>query len=101
MKKPKIPNFIVILILTLVTIVVWVGFEAYNNLTNSEEIELSEEVIEPLTPTLDKEALDNVNQRLFFEESEIGEPAITITEATEESELIETTQEESTESAQI
>ncbi len=101
MNKYKVPNFITILILTLITIVIWVGFEVYGNLTKSEEVIVSDEIIEPLVPTLDEEALENVNQRLFFEESEIRDALTTITpEATEDVVLTEEIVEEPTESTE-
>jgi len=90
MKKYKVPKFITILILTLITIIIWVGFEVYGNLTKSEEVAVADEIIEPITPTLDEETLQDVDQRLFFEENEISDAVTTtIPEATEESDLDE------------
>lgn len=103
MKEPKIPSFVAILILSLITIVVWASLGVYRNLTTEQPVEVPDKIIEPLTPSLDDESLDEVNQRLFFEESEIANVTITAApEATEESALAEETVEitESTQSAE-
>jgi len=76
MKKTKRPNLITIGILSLVTILFWIGFSVYRVFTATAPIEVSEKTLSPLTPTLDTNTLEKVNQRTYFQEAEIPETLI-------------------------
>ena len=73
MKKQKKPNLVVLGILTLITILSWVGFSAYRSFTSEVPIKVPSEILEPISPTLDTEALSKVDNRLFFLEQELAE----------------------------
>jgi hypothetical protein len=105
MKKQKKPNVVVLGILTLITILFWVGFSAYRSLTSEVPIKVPDEILEPISPILDAETLGKVGNKLFFLEQELAEiilissPSPSPTASPEPTELPEE-QEEATESAE-
>lgn len=73
MRKPKAPKLVHIAILTTITVLAWVFFETYRALTSQPDVNVPEEILEPLNPNLDTATLDKINQRVYFEESKIIE----------------------------
>jgi len=69
--KKKIPSVVVIAVLTVITILTWIFFEVYQTLTTPPTLEIPPEVLAPITPTLDSQSLDRLQQSVFFEDSEI------------------------------
>jgi hypothetical protein len=103
MKKQKKPNLVVLGILTLITILFWIGFSAYRSFTSEVPIKVPSEILEPISPTFDTETLSKVGNRLFFLEQELAEIVLTApspspTASPEPTQLPEE-QEEATESA--
>lgn len=78
MEEQKRPSFITIGILTVITIFLWIGFSTYRALTISPPAKVSDEILKPITPSLDTETLSKINQREFFEEGEIGQILISV-----------------------
>lgn len=76
MKKPKAPHLVTIAIITTATIIFWIFFEVYRIFTSTPSVQVPEELLTPITPTLDTEALENIKGRVFFEEEEIPETLI-------------------------
>jgi hypothetical protein len=80
MKRPKPPNLVTMAILTTLTIIFWVFFTVYRAFTTQPAPELAPEILEPLSPNLDKNALDTIQTRIFFEEGQLPEiPILTPT----------------------
>lgn len=77
MKKNKLPNLVVILVLTLVTGVVWISFSIYRALTTKPAPAVPEKISSPLNPTLDTQTLSLVKSSIYFEDSQIPEVTIT------------------------
>lgn len=77
MKKTKIPSLVTIAILTAITIVFWVFFSAYRAFTTKPSPSVSENILQPLTPTLDTDALSKIQGRTFLSEQQIGGTIIT------------------------
>lgn len=77
MKKQKKPNLVVLGILTLITILLWVGFNAYRSFTSEVPVKVPSEILEPISPTLDTETLRKVGNKLFFLEQELAEIILT------------------------
>ena len=104
MKKQKKPNVVILGILTLVTILLWIGFSAYRSITSEAPVKVPSEILAPISPTLDTETLGEVADRLFFLEQEwaetvhIAPPSPSPTASPEPTSLPEE-QEEATESA--
>lgn len=80
MNKNKVPGLITILIATLITVVAWIGFSIYRAFANKPTPNVSQAVLQPLTPSLDKNIIDKIQGRLYFDESVIPEPSIGPTE---------------------
>jgi len=74
--KKKTPAIITILILTLITVLFWVGFGVFRVFTTGPKIEVPPEVLNPLTPTLDNNALEAIEQSIYFGENELVENII-------------------------
>jgi hypothetical protein len=80
MKRPKPPNLVTIAILTTITVIFWVFFTVYRAFTKHPSPEVPAPILEPLTPNLDKNALDKLQTRIFFEEGEFPQiPILTPT----------------------
>lgn len=71
MKKGKLPSVVTVLILTLITAVMWVSLNVYRSLTEKPPPAIPPEISEPLDPSLDIQTLNQIQSRLFLEESEI------------------------------
>lgn len=77
MKKNKLPNLITILILTLITVVVWISLSIYRALSKKPDPSVPQEVSQPLTPTLDMDSVGKIQSRLFLDDTQIPEVKIT------------------------
>jgi len=62
MKKQKKPSFVIIGILTVITIFFWIGFSAYRALTVTPPVKVPDEILKPIAPTLDRETLLKIGQ---------------------------------------
>lgn len=76
MKKQKTPSLVTIAILTLITVVFWIGFSVYRSLTIEPPEKVPAEILEPITATLDLETLGKLSARVFFEEYQLPETII-------------------------
>lgn len=72
MKKAKTPTAVITAVLTLITLVFWAGFEVYRSLTTKPAPSVPPDIISPLDPSLDTNALSNLTSRLYFSDSDIG-----------------------------
>jgi hypothetical protein len=78
-KKNKLPNYITILVLTLISIVMWISFSVYRALSQKPESDVPQEISNPLTPNLDKDSLNKIQSRIFMDDSQIPEISVTNT----------------------
>lgn len=76
MKKPKAPRLVTVAIFTTITLIFWVFVSLYNIIISEPDINVDPELFEPLEPTLQKEALDKLEGRIFFEEGQTNSPVI-------------------------
>jgi hypothetical protein len=74
--KNKIPSLVVVLVLTLLTAIAWVGFSVYRAISQKEGPVLSEDVTKDLSPSLNSEIIENMKNRIFLSENEIPETQI-------------------------
>ncbi len=58
-------------ILTLITVVVWIGHGVYSALTEPAVVSVSDEELRPLTTEVDVVALDQLQSRLVVSEEDI------------------------------
>ena len=75
MKKLKTPTAVTTAVLSLITIFFWAGFEIYRSLTVKPTPVVQAEIVNPLNPTLDTKTLEGLQQRLFLDDSQIGNNA--------------------------
>jgi hypothetical protein len=98
--KTKLPGLIPILVLTLVTVVMWVSLDIYRAVNKPSQSTVPTEISEPLTPTLDQNSMSQIESRSYLDDSQI--PDIMINSSPIAKPTIQpTTQPESTSSSQI
>ena len=76
MKKSKLPSLVSILILTLLTVVMWISLSVYHAFTTKPPESVPDAVSKPLTPTLDQDVVKQIESSVFLQSSEI--PEITV-----------------------
>ena len=76
MNKTKLPSLIPILILTLVTIIMWVSFDVYRTFKQPAESSVPANIALPLTPTLDQDAIKQIESRTYLDDSQIPDNII-------------------------
>jgi len=76
MKKTKLPSIVSILILTLITVIVWVTFDVYRLFNKADDPVVPESVSLPLVPTLDTETINKFESRIFLDQSQIPDQII-------------------------
>lgn len=82
MQKNKIPSLVSILILTLITAVIWVSFSIYRSITTQAPPPVPENISQPLTPTLDQDAINKVESGILFGSSQIPQNVASATPPT-------------------
>lgn len=70
MKKLKAPGLVTVAIFTTITIVFWVFYSLYTILISPSSQKVPPEILAPISPTLDVETLDKLQDRVFFKEGE-------------------------------
>lgn len=73
MKKTKIPNIVAVMILTVVTISVWIVFSVVRIFQMEPTPSLPPEILNPLNSDYDKTAVDKIEKRLYFEQGQVFE----------------------------
>lgn len=77
MKKGiKYPFTIKILMLTTVTVFVWISSEVYRALTTEPPSPVPTETLEPLDPNLDTQKLLDLSTRVYLLPEEIGDSVV-------------------------
>ena len=79
MKKDKLPKPISLLILTLLTAVVWISLSIYRAIAVKPVADISQGVSSPITPTLNKNAIDDIESSIYLDDSQIPQNIITTT----------------------
>lgn len=72
MKKPKPPKLVTVAIFTTITVIFWIFFEVYETLSGAPSVTVDNDLLSPLDPTLDVAALQKLETRVFFEESDVA-----------------------------
>lgn len=63
---------LIVSILTLLTVLSWIGFEVYRIATQSTIPEVTQEQMVSLNPKIKKEVVDDLKNNLWFEEEELN-----------------------------
>ena len=61
----KLPNVIALMVLTLVTLLIWLTFNVYRSFTKDTPPAVPEEIILPLNPKLDTVVIDEMETRQY------------------------------------
>jgi hypothetical protein len=64
---------------TTITVIFWVFFSVYSILSQTPDIKVPPELLEPIDPTLNIESLNEISRRVHFEESDVTSPIINTT----------------------
>lgn len=67
MKKLNPPRLVTVAVFTTVTIIFWIFFSVYNILTTEAEVDIDQNLLKPIDPTLNTEVLNRLPQRQYFE----------------------------------
>lgn len=73
MKISNTPFIVKFAFLTLITIVVWIGFDVYRALTTEPPIDVPEETLKQLDPNLDVDTLNQLQNRVYIPDEQIPE----------------------------
>ena len=76
MENKRLPNIVVIAILTTFTVICWAGFDIYRSLARKPETTIEPQVLEPLSPGLDETMIEEVVNKTYFTEEQIGDTEI-------------------------
>ncbi len=76
MKKQKAPRLVTVAVFTTITLIFWVFMSLYEIITSTPDIEVDPELLKPIDPTLDQEALVRLDNRLYFEEGQTHSPSV-------------------------
>lgn len=85
--KKKTPFIVYLGYMTVITVAIWIVFDVYRALTVKPAPPVSPSILNPLSPNLDLNALDRLQNKIYLEDTEIGDTVITI-ETTPEEEVI-------------
>ena len=61
------PFLVKFAVLTVITTMVWVGFDVYRAFTQKPPPTVSAEILAPINPVLDATLLDKLTNRVYFE----------------------------------
>ena len=76
MKKPKAPKLVTVAVFTTITIIFWVFMGLYSLITSAPPTNVDPELLSPIDPVLDQEALKRLEGRIYFEEGQTTSPVI-------------------------
>jgi hypothetical protein len=76
MKKNKLPSLIPILILTLITVIMWVSLDVVRLLKKTSELVVPKDISQPLAPTLDENSIKQIESRIFLNDSQISDNVV-------------------------
>jgi hypothetical protein len=68
--KKTTPFIVKFAIMTLLTALVWVGFDVYRAFTQKPPPAVSAEILAPVDPTLDSATLEKLTNRVYFEKNQ-------------------------------
>lgn len=69
--RNKTPDIIITLILTTITVILWVSLNIYIAIKNKPTPVVPEEISQSINPELDKNIIDEIEKRIYFEEDGI------------------------------
>lgn len=101
MKKTQKPFIVKLAILTVLTSIIWTGFDVYRRLTTKPAPSVPQEVLNPIIPELNQETLARLEKTVYLEDDELGDTLILSTQGTVIEPAPETPPEEVAEETEI
>ena len=71
MKKDKLPSIVSILILTLMTVILWITLSIYHAFTTKPAASVPTEISRTLNPTLDQDTVKQIESGVYLDSSKI------------------------------
>jgi hypothetical protein len=65
-------NLLIILILTAITVFVWIGIETYQILTRQEFPKVVQKQLEPLDPAIDTKTIEDLSNKKNYLKEDLG-----------------------------
>jgi len=65
-------NILILSITTLITVVVWVGYEVYSAYTQTTVPKIIRELIKPLSPNIDEATIEDIQEKYQIPEEELN-----------------------------
>ena len=84
MKNRKVPSLVVLAVLTVVTVLAWIVLNIIIFATKESAPTVPKEVLNPLNPELNLQALQDIEKRFYLEADEIPETIISPLSSSEE-----------------
>lgn len=72
MQKKKDSSLVTISIITVVTLFIWISIEGFQRFNKKDLKTVPEEILNPLTPTLDKGVFDTLKSRISLTQEELS-----------------------------
>jgi hypothetical protein len=63
----KMPSVVVLVVLTTITVVCWIGFSVYKALTTKPPVEVPQAVLNPIDPKLNDQYLERLPGRVYLD----------------------------------
>lgn len=73
-------NTLISSIMTLITVLVWIGFDVYRVLTKTTITKATQEQMRALDPRINREIIEELKSNLSFSEEELNKASIIIVE---------------------
>jgi hypothetical protein len=68
MRKAKMPSLLTIAILTVITVIFWIGLDVYRALTQKPAPEVGPKILAPIDSSLDTQSLDKLEKRVYIDQ---------------------------------
>lgn len=72
MQKKKDSSLVIISIITVITLFIWISIEGFQRFSKKDLKAVPGEILNPLTPTLDKEVLQTLKAKKALTDEELG-----------------------------
>ena len=70
MQKTKIPSLVIIAVFTTITVICWIAFGVIRILTTKPTVNVPAQILSPISPTFDKNAVDKIRQTVYFDKEQ-------------------------------
>jgi len=67
----KLPGIVSLSIFSAIVVIFWIFFGVYRAITAKSTPQVSAQIIEPITPSLDTNAIKNLGERVFIDQNQI------------------------------